>query len=335
MLKRLSTFGSALFACMLGFAVLADEPFLTFGPRGEPGTLYARSQTAFARKPNLVVFAGPDPLHDSAKLRQTGGGLFVTKAEPSPSLTGKTIELRYSPSKRDGERVEVIVEGKPFALDAYDWEIKPISSFVNSGHNGSINISFTLSEFDVTLDEAFVDTLIGLRMIQADLMPRGVTLSQKFLPRIGDKVVLGPGEETVLAQEATAERAAQTFRARVGAAQAVYTVLTDAGINFGYQQEANKIRLSGQPALFAWNLGENEEVVPDLSYNAKFSANWDVLRNANPVVVRSIVRAFRLAAFLRARKDASQLNWGAFFHDVNGIELPPLRTPNHLTNDLH
>src|SRR5260370_35090247 len=84
---------------MVSWATFADDPLLTFGPRGAAGTLYAR-QDAFARRPGLVVIAetkGRAVLKNSTILKRTGGGLLISTAEPDSTLATKEIELRYSP----------------------------------------------------------------------------------------------------------------------------------------------------------------------------------------------------------------------------------------------
>jgi hypothetical protein len=326
---------AGLLLVAFSWATLADDPLLTFGPRGISGTLYAR-QNAFVRRPGLIVKAQvktKDVLLDSAVLRQTGGGLLVSTAQPDSALLGKKLQLNYSPSMQDGERVQVLIANKTSILDAYDWEIQPLTHFVDSDHNGSINIDIS-SQLNIRLDDAFVDTLLGLRIIQSDLIPRYV-LSQTYLPQINDQLILGSGEKAVLTDNAEADRAAAHFLASVGLPPTTFTVITDAGVPFPFRLLGRKISISGRPFLYAWNLAREvgNAVAPDLEYNAKFAANWALLQKANPVLVRSIERTYQLTAFLRYQKSASPDNWTNFVHQVDAIELSPIRTPSVLSKE--
>jgi hypothetical protein len=223
----------------------------------------------------------------------------------------------------DGRRVQVRADNRSFTLDVYDWEIKPLTLFVDSGHSGSINIDNLVNAYNVTLDQAFHDSLFALRAIHADL--REYRFDQKYLPRLDDQVILGAGE--VLGNSREAERAAALFNAIVGQPKTRFTVITDAGVDFIFRLRDGKVAISDTPFLYAWNLGPGDSVVPDLEYNKSFAANWELLSKANPVGTRWIERTFRLAAFLRYQKTQSLDNWTNFFDRVKQINERQIRTP--------
>jgi hypothetical protein len=160
-----------------------------------------------------------------------------------------------------------------------------------------------------------------------------LSTSQQYLPQLDGKVILGAGERNKLGAETLAEQAGARFENEVGQSlEARFTVYTDAGLPFTYSDLANGLSISGQPMLFAWSPGDNNTVVPDPDYNQRFNANWELLRQANPLVVRSLERSFRLVSFFRSQKKRSLDNWKAFVQSVSRIAVPSVPTPTMLHN---
>jgi hypothetical protein len=141
---------------------------------------------------------------------------------------------------------------------------------------------------------------------------------------------LGGGENEVLSQDILADEAAEVFLAKVGRQTTRFSVITDAGVEFIFRKRGKAMTSSGNPFLYAWNLGDNDAVVPDKDYNEKVATNWELLRRANPVLIRSIERTYRLASFLRYFKSRSPDRWADFLGQVNSIHLPSVRTPTVL-----
>jgi len=316
------------------WAAFANDPILKFGRTGGPRPLYAH---AFQRTSNLALAnlkPGPWVLDDSSILKQTGGGLLTSRAEFVPALARQKWQLHYSKDKPNGARLEITSGDQHLTVDAYDWEIYPLTRFVDSNHNGSINILVKEDGFNIDLDGAFINTLLGLRIIQADLITSGF-LSQDFLPRLDNRLILGDGEAPFLADDKRAGDAAAEFDKIVGTNESVYSVITDAGARFIVAERLGQnIAIVGRPFLFAWDMGPppKNEVRPANIYNSNFDRNWDLMRQANPILIREIERMYRLTAFLRAEKDNPTSNWLDFAHETQVIELqlPVVSTPSLL-----
>ncbi len=139
--------------------------------------------------------------------RGVGGVAFSAVAEGENGL--KVVGLRYDPSAADGDRLVVSVESPSegrVALRAqiYDWELVPIARFAQDENGSAMTLFGQLS--DKALEErtlrkrdriinyhpALDDTLVGLRLFQADILiiqPNAVHLFRQ-----GASVVLGAGE---------------------------------------------------------------------------------------------------------------------------------------------
>lgn len=317
------------------------DAFITFGARGEPG---ARRGVGFERYKGLSVIApdlrnrGVNVVRNTNLLRQTGGGMFVSTAEPSPDLVNSTLSLRYTgKSRKDGNRFEVTIGSRKAYMDLYDWEAKPLVHFVDSGHHGAINVSgFYRSR--VTLDDAFQGTLLGLRFIQADLLPRGVIASQRYLPRgENDKFILGAGESGELGTVSSIEAAEQSLTNLFYKVQPYnetsYSVLTDAGEKFVFSTVGDDFLVDGTFYCLFWQ-PQDGKVVTDQSITKQLNQSWSEIRRLNPLVVRALERAFRTTAFFRYQQKKNPANWAAFVQQVNhvdkGVKLPYVPTPRLL-----
>jgi hypothetical protein len=60
-----------------------------------------------------------------------GGVAFANIAVPLGFADGKPLSLRYNPSKKDGERLEVLIGDIVTNSGLYDWELVPLARFAN------------------------------------------------------------------------------------------------------------------------------------------------------------------------------------------------------------
>ena len=153
---------------------VAAKP-ISFGKRNDFGA----RQLVLGSGPTLeVVVPGLDPLGSkvlgqAGNLSLTGGAMMVSTAFPSSALSDIPLQFSYAESNEDGRRLQIVAGKQVVTLPIYDWELLPLAKFVDSGHNGAVSIQMKGDRDRVSLDAAFEQTLLGLRFIQADLMPRG------------------------------------------------------------------------------------------------------------------------------------------------------------------
>lgn len=323
-----------LIVILFALTVFAQQPLISFGPRDDPKSMQG---LGFERSQGLKVDAGDirgrgqAVLRDQSTLRQTGGGLLVSTAEPHPTLVGHRIKLAYVRKNMDGRRVQVAVGGRePAFMDLYDWELKPLAEFADSQLNGAIHMTPHRSGGKkIELHDAFQGRLLGLRMIQADVMPRGYIASQRYLPRSHLGLLLGEGEKQHLGKEETVQEAERALSDLFKANTAGWNVLTDAGVKFTYSVDGDRFVVSGRPYVFAWDEAKGTVEKKTAIIN-KFKEEWETLRKLNPIVVRSIERTFRTVALFRYQIKYEKQNWDDFFEQVKQIELEQVRTPKRI-----
>jgi hypothetical protein len=327
------------FLLLTAISVLAQTPRLTFGPLDDSGSKKGSAfddRSVLNRDRGLRVVApdlgnrGINLLRDAETLKQTGGGMLVSVAEPHPDLANQRMLMAYIPSRKDGSRFEVTIGQHKAYMDLFDWEAEPLVNFVDSGHNGAINISLGSNTDTVLLDESFQERLLGLRFIQADLLPRGKIASQKYLPRGANQLfILGNGEKQWLGSVTSVLEAEEAVRELLEMVNTRYSVLTDAGEPFVFSLIGDRFVISGTPYYFFWN-PRNNQVEPNESLNEEFRRSWPLLKRMNPVVIRAVERAFRTTAFFRYQQKKNPINWSALVQDVKSISLPSVPTPRVL-----
>ena len=279
---------------------------------------------------------GSNVLSQASNLSLTGGAIMVSTAKPDPSIANLRLTLSYDNSSDDGGRLLVRAGELSSRLAIYDWELKPLAEFVDSGHHGAVSIKMFGRHEKISLDAAFEQRLLGLRFIQADFMPRGVIMSQEYLPQNGHGIVVGPGEEERLSPDRDVAVAVRELRPLMERTRngATYSVLTDANVPFVFSIEGRELVISGVPYYFFWEPAKNgDQVVPKQTLNAALKKAWPQLKQANPLVIESMERCFRTVAFFRFQKQNSPENWNALMGQLSEVSLPLVPTPSLLSAD--
>lgn len=311
---------------------------LRFGGKRSPG---ARHIGFGPSSPLEVIVPGLDSLgsevlSQASNLSLTGGAMMVSTASPSESLANAQITFEYNPAIPDGQRLNVIVGNNQRVTYAiYDWELVPLAKFVDSGHHGAISIHMLGGHEKVSLDAAFEHTLLGLRFIQADLMPRGIIMSQEYLPQDDEGIIVGPGELDRLSSDeevAAAVRELKPLMARTRNG-APYSVLTDSKVPFVFDVDDDQLVVNGTPYFFFWEpANQKDQVIPKKGLNDALKKAWPQIKQANPLVIESMEMSFRTVALFRYQKSTSPQNWNAFMQQLSTVELPAVPTPSLLAS---
>lgn len=315
----------------------SNQKSLSFGKKNAVGT---RQIVPGPSSTLEVIVPGLDPLGTSvlsqaSNLSLTGGAMMVSTAWPSPALSGMPLRFSYDASKADGQRLVVAAGAQTATLQIYDWELQPLAKFVDSGHNGAVSIHMMGNHEKVSLDAAFEQTLLGLRFIQADMMPRGIIMSQEFLPQDENGILFGPGEQERLSSDEQVEAAGRELKPLMAKTRngAPYSVLTDASIRFVFAIEGTEMVISGTPYFFFWEpANKGDQVIPRKALNEALKKAWPQIKQANPLVIESMERSFRTVALFRYQKQKSINNWNSFVQEVSKVKLSPVATPAVLSN---
>lgn len=110
-------------------------------------------------------------------------------AIPDPSLIISTIEFarkeNYNSNAANDFRLAVKINGQSYPIPLFDWELIPIIRYADSEYKATVS-SFGTTEDGKMDDEnhlvayhpSFVNTLVGLRLVQMDSIFSSVRLQK-------------------------------------------------------------------------------------------------------------------------------------------------------------
>jgi hypothetical protein len=307
---------------------------------------------------------GPGSLGSYGFVGKVGGVAFGGMASPGRLLESKSVSLAYDSGKADGSRLSVRIGDSVYTQALPDWLLVPISKYADSDYNACVSLFGERTNdtfYDIVYHPAFQNTLLGLRLLQADILLFDIANMWR-LPASEGKVVLGKGESepTGLARD-SANKVMSVLRN----VSFQSWVLTDqeATIIFTTHEEG-RLHITGEPYYYFWtsdfdgykrtwstlveqanalrvagNVKEYNRVamqinslepkvseVKNLTAGVK-SISGD-MRKLNPQVYDAAKSTMRYAAFFRYVKKTNQEAWATFLKEVNAIRpLPHIVTP--------
>lgn len=140
------------------------------------GAAYQFSEYGFSRNParldnSLRVSMGRTDLRRYRFVGRVGGVSFDNAVD----LSGKSITLAYKRASEDGTRALMMVDGSVASLPLYDWELKPLVEYAESEYNAVVSIFGEGDDAEnyryIDYHPAFENTHLGLRLLQADILP--------------------------------------------------------------------------------------------------------------------------------------------------------------------
>ena len=196
---------------------------------------------------------------------RVGGVAFEAVAAPANGVNINSLDLRYSPAKRDGERLSLTVNGNAVSPAVYDWQLIPIAKFANSSESAC----FTLfGQLDDPLTErlarafsgnvlnyhpSFKDTLVGLRLFQLDNLI--INEYAYELPTAKGAYILGAGESAPGNENKTAQTAFLSFMERNERLfDYVSYLINDLHREITFDVKDGNLNIQGEPSYYFWDV---------------------------------------------------------------------------------
>jgi hypothetical protein len=206
----------------------------------------------------------------SGFLAEVGGVAFDQKALPASGFEPRTVVLKYVAGNPDGQRVVALVDGEAIRVNLYDWQLTPIVRFAQSTDTAVFTLFGQLDDrrqqeevlkndgHVVNYHGAFVNTLMGLRMLQLDCLLAGSVNADLAvdLPKDGDHYIVGSGERPpdVIQNRAALANYHAAVKSAIdeNAADFRSYVISDAGREIRFYVSEGALHISGEPGYYFW-----------------------------------------------------------------------------------
>ncbi|MDR1373328.1 MAG: hypothetical protein LBJ17_09500 [Dysgonamonadaceae bacterium] len=218
---------------------------------------------------------GTFPFHS-----KTGGVAFEAVAKPVEELSGKQISLDYA-----NNTFTVTVGGKTYYPTIPDWQLVPTVKFADSNFNvafSSLGDTVGNRQAQLLYHPAFINTLAGLRIFQADLLNIPGVLwdlpkddSENYILAASEKNYI-PTKDTVLN--------GWLYDALCGEGRPFSSyILTDRDADIAIETEDGYLRLSGNPYYFFTKSNIEKQVMDSLI--TKVQADCETLEDNAKVLL--------------------------------------------------
>ncbi len=178
---------------------------------------------------------------------------FEEVDQPGSSIANQPISLTYVRDRENSSRLAVTIGSVTYYHSIPDWQLKPIVEFANSDYTGAVSLfgkgPDRVHYYYIQYHEAFKDTLLGMRLLHADILL--IDLEHHWrLPKWNGKVILGHGE--TMPDEVSARRAKHLIRDAFQGHKFQSWVLTDTETNPRFHVVNGKLRLTATPYFYFW-----------------------------------------------------------------------------------
>lgn len=322
--------------------------------------------------PLNVTMNGKRSLSSYGFVGSVGGVAFESVAEAGASLRNKPIAISYNSDKADGYRLIITIEETSYQPYLPDWQLVPIAKYANSDYNACVSLfgpKTQNSRYDIVYHEAFENTLLGLRLLQADIMLMNLAEFWK-LPAMDSQIVLGLGE-TEPDSEGWQDSAMKINKI-MGKDTFQSWVCTDCDENVQFYIENDQFVITGFPYYYFWKsdfenyrqkyqqylkqaeqlrkngkIKEYNVIVAKINslepqvfevttLTSEMKKNTQTIQAFNPTVYTAVNQTMRYAAFFRYIKAANIDIWNKFLSQVQNVPVAPkVKTPTLWDKSKH
>ena len=276
----------------------------------------------------------------------------------------KNLAATYNANNEDGFRLEITIDGNKYTPFIPDWQLIPIIKYSDSQYNSCVSLfgeNTTESTYNIIYHEAFENTLLGVRLLHADILLMDME-SFRELPKFNGKVILGTGEE--MPDNNSWMQAAMSLQEILQKYTYQSWIITDVYEKVTIKTTLNEVQFAGMPYHHFWRADfeayETEfnrliERANDAKRNGDISRHNSyvdqannlepdvyavsplikkikekslLLEMVNPIVYNVMVNTMKFSAFFRYLKENSSQNWNQLLHDTKYVSISPkVKTP--------
>ncbi|MEM8565576.1 MAG: hypothetical protein AAGF85_03900 [Bacteroidota bacterium] len=289
---------------------------------------------------NTVMRAGSiGSKYSLSFLGSVGGVDFQKIARPASDFSFESISIAYNPENKNSHRLEVTIDGETYTPYLPDWQLVPIAEYADSKHTGAVSLfgeQGTWLRFHIVYHEAFKDELLGMRLLQADMMLMNPE-SLWELPSLNGKAIIGVGEmkygDSIMASMKKNAIKIDKLKKNViesTSKEPTSWVYTDQANTIEFSVVNNKFSIGGWPYHYFWkHKDDNEEEFEDLKkLTQTMKRNRITIYKMNPYVFDAASFTSQYSAFFRYIKKYYPTNWKSFMEQVDDAEYDHARNTN-------
>jgi hypothetical protein len=222
------------------------------------------------------------------------GGIAFDGIATSTGGPINNLALEYSPTRKDGKRLGLVINNQPIATRIYDWQLIPIAQFADSDSYSCFTLFGDLSDPSqqerilrnggrvLNYHPSFVNTLMGLRLFQLDSLI--INEYSWDLVKNGRDYVLGAGESVPNIE--LNRRALIAFwrgHPELNGGYQSY-VISDNRRQTLFNTTPDELQLQGEPSYYFWRMDRSAFSGP------KFSATVAQVRAELQAQVEAVSR---------------------------------------------
>ncbi|MGV7227238.1 MAG: hypothetical protein ACQ9IQ_01140 [Nitrospirales bacterium] len=257
-----------------------------------------------ANPPLKVRSAGRSSLLSYNFVGKVGGVNFEQVAVPDAETVAKTIELSYDKKALDGFRLVVKVGSAPFRPQIADWLLIPIAQFAESDFTSATSLFGEGPDrenyYYIKYHPAFKDSLLGMRLLQADILLMDLEQNSS-LPKRNGQMVLGHGE--FLPMKIVDNDNVNTLAKIMNGQKATSWVLTDIDAPSSFSIQNGEFRLRSFPYYYFWS--RNEDLIHQYQEKEKVYSSRVNAYNRKVISSKNRVSQFKDPVRLYQEKGAA------------------------------
>ena len=202
--------------------------------------------------------AGRSSLRSYNFVGRVGGVNFEQVAVPDAEMAAKNIELSYDKDALDGFRLVVKVGSTPFRPQIADWLLIPIAQFAESDFTSATSLfgegPDRQNYYYIEYHPAFKNSLLGIRLLQADILLMNLEEASS-LPKRNGQMVLGHGE--LLPMTIQDNATVNTLTKIMDRQKVTSWVLTDIDAPASIAIQDGEFRIRSFPYYYFWSRHED------------------------------------------------------------------------------
>ncbi|MCG8606424.1 hypothetical protein MJD09_15755 [bacterium] len=203
-------------------------------------------------EPLEIEMEGELSLESYAFVGKVGGVAFQGVAQPSGDLQFSSLTLQYIASNDDGRRLRAVFDADTAYAWLADWQLIPIARYADSPYHATISLfgeRSTEDSYDIVYHPSLRNTLLGIRLLHADILLMNVSEYWR-MPRFNGEIVLGHGE--VAPDPVSWQNAAYEISKAMGGGNFQSWVLTDHSVSIQFKIVDGELSLGGVPYYHFW-----------------------------------------------------------------------------------